>query len=141
MSDYTKPLPRGEDMHGEFYQFCKQHELRFQRCQDCGAWRHMPRERCAACGSFNWSWELSSGQGQVGSWTVVHRAVHPGFAPDVPYATVITEMAEGVRMVSHVLDLDPEQLCVGLPVAVVFDDVTPEITLPKFRPLPPSTAV
>ena len=40
MSDYTKPLPRGEDLNGEFYQFCKQHELRFQRCQDCGAWRH-----------------------------------------------------------------------------------------------------
>jgi uncharacterized OB-fold protein len=53
MSDYAKPLPRGEDMHGEFYQFCKQHELRFQRCQDCDAWRHMPRESCAACGSFN----------------------------------------------------------------------------------------
>jgi hypothetical protein len=59
MSDYTKPLPRGEDISGEFYQFCQQHELRFQRCQDCGTWRHMPRESCAACGSFNWSWERS----------------------------------------------------------------------------------
>ena len=141
MSDYAKPLPRGEDMHGEFYQFCKQHELRFQRCQACGAWRHMPRESCAACGSFNWSWERSSGQGQVFSWTVVYRALHPGFTPDVPYATVIIELAEGVRMVSCVLDLDPEQLRVGLPVAVVFNDVTPEVTLPKFRPLPPSAAV
>jgi hypothetical protein len=43
-------------------------------------------------------------------------------------------------MVSRVLDLDPEQLRVGLPVVVVFDDVTPEVTLPKFRPLPPSPA-
>jgi len=50
-------------------------------------------------------------------------------------------LAEGVRMVSRVLDLDPEQLRVGLPVGVVFDDVTPEVTLPKFRPLPPSAAV
>ncbi len=47
----------------------------------------------------------------------------------------------GVRMVSRVLDLDPEQLRVGLPVTVVFDDVTPEVTLPKFRPLPQSVAV
>jgi len=96
----------------------------------------MPRESCAACGSFNWSWERSSGKGQVFSWTVMHRALHPGFTPDIPYATVIIELAEGVRMVSRVLDLDPEQLRVGLPVAVVFDDVTPEVTLPKFRPLP-----
>jgi uncharacterized OB-fold protein len=62
--------------------------------------------------------------------------LHPGFAPDIPYATVIIELAEGVRLVSHVLDVDPEQLRVGLPVEVVFDDVTPEVTLPKFRPLP-----
>jgi uncharacterized protein len=101
----------------------------------------MPRESCAACGLFNWSWERSSGQGQVFSWTVVHRALHPGFTPDVPYATVIIELAEGVRMVSCVLDLDPEQLRVGLLVAVVFDDVTPEVILPKFRPLPPSAAL
>ena len=51
MSDYAKPLPRGEDVNGEFYQFCKQHELCFQRCQDCSTWRHMPRESCATCGS------------------------------------------------------------------------------------------
>ena len=91
MSDDTKPLPRGDDRHGEFYQFCKQHGLRCQRCQDCGAWRHLPRESCAACGSFNWSWERSSGKGQVCSWPVGYRALHPGFTPDVPYATVIIE--------------------------------------------------
>jgi hypothetical protein len=39
-------------------------------------------------------------------------------------------------MVSRVLELDPKQLRVGLPVEVVFDNVTPEVTLPKFRPLP-----
>ena len=141
MSDYAKPLPRSEDLNGEFYQFCKQHELRFQRCKDCGAWRHMPRESCAACGSFNWSWERASGKGHVFSWTVMHRALHPGFTPDVPYATVVIELAEGVRIVSHVLDLDPGQLRVGLPVEVVFDDVTPEVTLPKFRPLSQSVVV
>jgi uncharacterized OB-fold protein len=72
---------------------------------------------------------------------VVHRALHPGFTLDVPYATIIIELAEGVRLVSCVLDLDPEQLRVGLPVAVVFADVTPEVTLPKFCPLPSSAAV
>jgi uncharacterized protein len=85
--------------------------------------------------------ERSSGRGQVFSWTVMHRALHPGFAPDVPYATVVIELAAGVRMVSHVLGLAPEQLRVGLPVEVFFDDVTPEVTRPKFRPLPPSAGV
>ncbi|MBM3226570.1 MAG: DNA-binding protein [Candidatus Tectomicrobia bacterium] len=135
MSEYRKPVPRGEDVNGEFYQFCKQHELRFQRCQDCGTWRHMPRESCAACGSFSWSWERSCGQGQLFSWTVIHRALHPGFTADVPYATAVIELAEGVRLVSQVLDVPVEQFRIGLPVEVVFEDVTPEVTLPKFRPV------
>ena len=135
MAAYDKPLPRGEDFNGEFYRFCKDHELRFQRCQDCGAWRHMPRESCQACGSFNWAWERAGGRGRVFSWTVVHRALHPGFAEELPYAAVVVELEEGVRIVSHVLNLPVDELRVGLPVEVVFDDVTPEVTLPKFRPL------
>ena len=141
MTAYDKPLPRGEDFNGEFYRFCKQHELRFQRCRDCGAWRHMPRESCQACGSFNWAWERAAGKGQVFSWTVIHRALHPGFAAELPYAAVVVELEEGVRIVSHVLDLPVDQLRVGLPVEVVFDDVTPEVTLPKFRPLENQTII
>ena len=38
MEEYTKPLPRGEDLHQEFYQFCTKHELRFQRCGACDTW-------------------------------------------------------------------------------------------------------
>ena len=136
MECYGKPLPRGEEFNGEFYGFCRQHELRFQRCQACGTWRHMPRESCQACGSFDWTWEPVAGTGEVFSWTVIHRALHPGFSEDLPYAAVVVELQEGVRIVSHVLDLPVDQLRVGLPVRVVFDDVTPEITLPKFRPLP-----
>ena len=136
MECYGKPLPRGEEFNGEFYRFCRQHELRFQRCQACGTWRHMPRESCQACGSFDWTWEPVAGTGEVFSWTVIHRALHPGFSEDLPYAAVVVELQEGVRIVSHVLDLPVDQLRVGLPVRVVFDDVTPEVTLPKFRPLP-----
>ena len=135
MEDYGKPLPRGEEFNGEFYRFCREHELRFQRCQDCGTWRHMPRESCHVCGSFNWTWEPAGGTGRVFSWTVIHRALHPGFADDLPYAATVVELEEGVRVVSQVLDLPLDQLRVGLPVKVVFVDVTPDVTLPKFRPL------
>lgn len=136
MSSYTKPLPRGEDYNGEFYNFCKQHELRFQRCSDCQTWRHMPRESCRNCGSFEWTWERSEGKGTIFSWSVIHRALHPGFADELPYAVVLIELDEGVRLVSHVLGLDIAALKIGLPVEVIFEDVTPETTLHKFRPRP-----
>ena len=129
----AKPLPVMEGFAKEFYAWCKQRELRFQRCSDCDTWRHVPREMCAVCGSWQWEWAASSGRGTVFTWTVVARALHPAFQNDTPYAAVVIEMDEGVRLVSHILHCSPDQLEIGMPVEVVFEDVTPEITLPKFR--------
>jgi uncharacterized OB-fold protein len=59
--------------------------------------------------------------------------VHPAFEHDVPYASVVAEMEEGVRLLSTVIDCPPDELTIGMPVEVVFEAVTPEVTLPKFR--------
>ncbi len=130
---YKRPLPRRRGMAGEFYEYCKKHELRFQRCTDCGTWRHVPRDMCAKCGSFNWEWAKSAGKGKVFSWTTAMQPMLPQFADLVPYSPVVVEMDEGVRLVSWLTDVPPDDLRLDLPVEVVFDDVTPEVTLPKFR--------
>jgi uncharacterized protein len=130
---YKRPLPRRRGMAGEFYDYCKKHELRFQHCTNCGTWRHVPRDMCAKCGSFAWEWAKSAGKGKVFSWTTAMQPMLPQFADLVPYSPVVIEMDEGVRLVSWLTDVPPEELRLGLPVEVVFDDVTPEVTLPKFR--------
>lgn len=132
-TEYKLPLPRTRGPAADFYKYCHAHELRFQRCTDCGAWRHIPRDMCARCGSFNFEWARSSGHGKVFSWTVAAQPFLPQFAPMVPYAAAVVELDEGVRMVSWVTDIKPDELALGMPVEVVFDDVTPEVTLPKFR--------
>ncbi len=130
---YAKPLPALEGLTGEFYAWCRRHELRFQRCAACDAWRHVPRERCPACASAEWVWTPSSGRGAIFTWVVAARSMHPAFQADAPYAAVVIEMKEGVRLASQVVDCPPDELAIGLPVEVVFDDVTPDVTLPKFR--------
>ena len=130
---YNLPLPQMQGLTQQFYDFCKQHELRFQRCKPCGAWRHVPREMCAECGSMEWEWAKSSGRGTVYTWTVVVRPMHPAFHTAVPYAPVVVEMEEGVRLLSSVIDCAPEELEIGMPVEVTFQDVTDEVSLPKFR--------
>ena len=132
----ARPLPTMAGLAGEFYGWCRKHELRFQRCTACGAWRHVPRELCAACGSWAWEWARSSGRGTVFTWTVAVRAMHPAFQEAVPYAAVVIEMEEGVRILSTVTDCPPGELAIGMPVTVAFDDVTPEVTLPTFRRAP-----
>ncbi len=131
--EYGRPLPRRHGFGAEFYAFCKQHELRFQRCKQCGAWRHVPREMCARCASRDWEWAKSSGKGKVFTFTTVTQPMMPQFADAVPYSPVVIELEEGVRMVSWIVDARPEELRLDLPVEVVFEDVTPEVTLPKFR--------
>jgi len=133
---YTRPLPVLDGLSAEFYGWCRKRELRFQRCTPCGRWRHVPREMCAECGSMDWQWVRSSGRGRVFTWTVAERPLHPAFAGDAPYAPVVVEMEEGVRLLSTVVDCEPEDLCIGMPVQVAFDEVTAAITLPRFCRVP-----
>lgn len=122
-----------EGLTKAFYDFCKQGELRFQRCKGCGAWRHVPREICAECSSFDWEWALSSGQGTVYTWTVVERALHPAFGKSVPYAPVVVELEGGVRLLTQLTDVAPAELKIGMPVTVDFKAVTADVTLPYFK--------
>jgi uncharacterized OB-fold protein len=66
---------------------------------------------------------------------VVQRPPSPPFSEDVPYVVAIIDLDEGPRMMSNVIDTAPEEVRVGMPVEVVFEDITEEITLPKFRPV------
>jgi len=53
----------------------------------------------------------------------------------VPYTVVVVALEEtpGVRIVSNLVDAAPEELRVGLPVEVFFEDVSAEVTVPRFR--------
>ncbi len=127
------PLPARMGLAAEFYRFCKLHELRFQRCTDCGTWRHLPRPICGNCGSFNYEWARSSGKGKVYSWITVVQPMLPAFSHSVPYTVPLVDMEEGVRMVAVIDGVAAEAMRIGMPVDVVFDDMTPEITVPRFR--------
>ena len=129
----STPLPELSGLSGEFYGWCNKGELRFQRCSQCQRWRHVPREICAHCGSFEWSWQRSGGHGRVFSWTEVVRALHPAFGGATPYAPVIVEMDEGVRLLSRVLDCTADQLTMDMPVTVDFVAASDAVRLPYFR--------
>jgi len=119
---------------GEFYAYCSRGELRVQRCE-CGTWRHPPRVRCASCCSDRWVWQQSSGRGRVFSWTVVHQAMHPAFVDRVPYALVVVETEEGMRVVTFLGDADPSVLHLELPVELGFEESTDGVALLVAQPV------
>jgi uncharacterized protein len=134
MSTVAKMVPQPDGLNAEYYAFCAAGELRFQRCTACATWRHLPRARCAACGSDQWEWALASGRGTIYSWTITHRPLDPGFADEVPYAVVVAEMEEGPRIVGNLRGLAPSELTLGLPVEVEFETVSDTVALTHFRP-------
>ena len=134
MSDYKKPLPRPDAISMPFWEAAKRHELKIQRCNICGTYVFYPREACAECLSPDLTWVKASGKGTVYSYTVAHTPTHPAFAGDVPYVIAIVELAEGSRITTNIIGCKIEAMKIGMPVVVMFDDVTPEITLVKFKP-------
>ncbi|MBM3946509.1 MAG: Zn-ribbon domain-containing OB-fold protein [SAR202 cluster bacterium] len=125
------PLPNLDDK--PHWDGLRRHELLIQKCADCGALRHPPRPICHACRSGRKEWVKASGRGVVYSYTIVPQATHPAWRDKVPYAVVIVELEEDVRLVSNLEGVPNEQIKVGLPVEIVYDDVAPDVTLPKFR--------
>lgn len=114
-----------------YWEGINRHELVFQRCKECGTWRHPPRPVCPKCRSFEKEWAPSTGKGAVYSWVTYQESPHPGFK--APYSVVLLEMEEGVRLVSNMVDIKPEEISIGMPVEVVFEDIAEDLTLPKFR--------
>jgi uncharacterized OB-fold protein len=132
MSDYIKPLPKPSPTSRPYWEAARRHELQLQHCGACGGYIYYPRPRCPNCTSDNLKWERVSGRGKLYSYTIVRRASTRSFA-DGPYVLAIVELDEGPRMTTNLI-APPDQLKIGMPVAVHFDDVTPEHTLVKFKP-------
>ena len=135
MADYQKPLPNLSPESSQFWAGAKRHEFLIQKCRNCGSYRFYPRSICPHCLSDEVDWIKAAGRGQIYSFTVSYRYRSPGFKADVPYNIAIVELEEGVRLISNIVGCNNEDLRIGMPVEVSFEDVTPEITLPKFRPV------
>lgn len=130
----AKPLPQVSADMAPFFEAARRHELVVQRCPGCGALRFPARPICSRCLGRDASWVRVSGRGTIFSFAVMHQANHPAFAAEVPYAVVVVELEEGPRLLSNLVGCAGGDIRIGLPVEVVFDALTPEVTLPKFRP-------
>ena len=116
-----------------FWTGCRVGQLRYQRCQACGAANFPPTEHCRQCLSLELSWLVSRGSGEIYSWTVVYRPVTPVFEP--PYAPAIVTLDEGFQLLTNIVGVSPADLTIGMRVQVQFHEVGSDLTLPYFTPV------
>jgi uncharacterized OB-fold protein len=127
-----RPLPLPDDETEFFWEATRNRELHILRCRDCGSWIHLPRPACRECGSTNLGPDRVSGRGVVHSFTVTHFPL-PGYEP--PFAVVLVELEEqeGLRLASNLVDVAPDDIEIGMPVEVVFEQVADDVVLPLFK--------
>lgn len=132
MDTPPRPLPLPNRDNAPFHEAARRGELRFQRCGDCGRFRHYPRPLCPDCLSRTYAWEPVSGRGTIYTWTIVRGPTLPAFEAELPYNVVDVLLEEGIHFVSQVLDCPAEEIRAGMPVRAVFVPVGDDVALVKF---------
>jgi uncharacterized OB-fold protein len=129
-----KPRPEPTPVSQPYWDALRDERVELQRCDACGRWVYYPRSRCPACLSPRLTWTPVDGLGTVYTFTVAEQPTAPPFADEVPQLLAVVELAEGVRLSTTLVDVDPGAIRVGLPVAPVFDHGDDGLTLLRFRP-------
>lgn len=87
---------------------------------------------CPTCHAVAHEWMPVSGAGTVYSFALLHHPQHPAFA--YPVVAALIELDEGVRLVSNLVDVDPAEVTIGMPVEVTFAATADDMAVPVFRP-------
>ena len=126
-------LPEPDETTRFYWEAAALHELQILRCRRCRTFIHYPRPICPQCDGKDLAPERVSGRGTIYSYTIAHREV-PG--RPVPFALVLVELEEqkGLRVLANLLNCALDQIRIGMPVEVTFEDVGGGMTLPQFRP-------
>jgi len=130
------PMPLPDESTRFFWDAVARHELCIQRCQTCGFYIHYPKVMCRNCQSRDLAGERVSGKATLYSWTIASQPFHPFWVDKIPYTIATVELVEqpGLMFLTQVVDCPEAELEAGMPLEVTFVEMSPELTLPLFRP-------
>jgi uncharacterized OB-fold protein len=130
-----RPAPQPDATTSFFWDGASKGRLLLQRCAACGYLQHPPDVVCTECQSAELGQVEMSGRGRLYSFAVADRAFHPGFVSHLPYVVALVELVEqpGLRLLTNIVEADPDRLRIGMPLEVTFEQ-RGDISLPQFRP-------
>ncbi|MGD9300144.1 MAG: enoyl-CoA hydratase-related protein [Desulfobacterales bacterium] len=134
MPNNQKPIPVIQPWTREFWKATKKGDLLVQHCHDCNSNIFFPKKVCPECWSGNLDWRVASGKAKVYTYTIMRDMVEPKFMGDLPYVIAMVELDEGIRMTTRIVNCNPDDVEIGMKVEVVFEEVSPECSLPMFQP-------
>jgi uncharacterized OB-fold protein len=133
-TQYQKPLPAISSLNKPYWDGLRNRELKLQKCDGCAMVWAPPAPLCPACWSRKFTWTRLCGRGTVSSWVVFHQSYFRGFEEALPYNVAEVELEEGPRLLTNLVEVGNDTIHTRMAVEIVFDDVTDEVTLAKFKP-------
>jgi uncharacterized protein len=127
------PAPHVDPEARPYWEAAAQGRLSLQRCNECGVVVWYPRGLCPACGSLALSWFAASGRGMVYSYTVNRRGLGE-YRDAAPYVLAYVELEEGPRVLTNVVDCDPQSVRIGAAVRAVFHPAGDDAALVRVAP-------
>jgi uncharacterized OB-fold protein len=121
------PSPPVNAENQAFFAAARAGRLLVGRCTACGESHYYPRAVCPFCASERTEWVPAQGRGQIYSFSVMRRA-------EAPYAIAYVTLAEGVTVLTNLVDCDFDRLRIGDPVRVVFKAAEGGEMIPMFAP-------
>jgi uncharacterized OB-fold protein len=131
----SMPPPMADATTLPWWNAAAEHRLVVQRCTSCKHTRHPPAPVCPECRSADSDWKEISGRGVVFSYTLVHRAIAADQTLPFVVAVIALEDSGGLRMISNVVSVNPEEVEIGMPVELVWEDMSEDLAIPRFRPV------
>ncbi|WP_173917642.1 Zn-ribbon domain-containing OB-fold protein [Halobacillus sp. Marseille-Q1614] len=125
------PTPTITPVSQPFWDSIKEGKFTLQQCEECKKWIFYPRDHCPRCFHDSLTWKEASGEGQLKTWSVIHRAGHPAWQERTPYIVGVVELAEGPSLLTHLL-IEEEDLALDLEVIVDIVEIGPH-PLPFFK--------
>jgi uncharacterized OB-fold protein len=127
-------VPDIDDTNRPYWAGARVGALCLQRCGECSRLRYPISSVCPHCLSTELGWEQVSGRGEVYTFGVFRHVYNDAWRERVPYAVAIVRLDEGPFVISDLVDVDPDDVHVGMAVRVHFDDAAPDVTVPRFAP-------
>ena len=133
----ARPLPQPDRLTQPFWDAINARRLEIQRCADCGRYYHPPVAICAPCLSTELHFERVSGRGRIHSWAMAHDARLRGVVELLPFALAQVELDEapGILLLSNIPGAADDELHIGMPVQVEFEEIGAGQLIPQFRPV------
>ncbi|MGM9927757.1 MAG: Zn-ribbon domain-containing OB-fold protein [Bacillus sp. (in: firmicutes)] len=133
---YQKPIPLKNQDNSPYWDAADRHELILQKCESCQEYAHPPGPACSKCGSTELSWENQGSEinGNVYSFVISHRPFLPGFQDDLPTIIAVVELEKipQVKIIGNILECDPNDVKIGMPVRMIWQDITEERAIPQW---------